>query len=104
MENNFGSLLGLSRKANFLNYGFETVKSLVLKGEVRVILITYDISDKTKKEINYFIKDLSIQLIETEYSMEDIGVIIGKKTKIIGLKDGGLTDKILAIYNLEKKD
>lgn len=87
------STLGLVFKSGNMVFGFDAVKEELQKPDTKMagILLSSDLSAKTKKEIE-FLRDKfcpSLEILPTEWDMEQIGKTIGKKTGIIAIMDEG---------------
>ena len=60
------------------------------KGQVEIVYISCDLSEKTNKEIHFLASQFETQIVKTAYSMQELGSSIGKKTGIIAITDEGL--------------
>lgn len=100
MNDAFLSLLGLSRKAGKLVFGFETVKTAMQKGDAEMVFSACDLSPKTAKELVFICENLEVEHIKTSYDMKTLGSAIGKMTGIVAVTDEGfkrsLKQKLLA--------
>ena len=86
------STIGLCQRAGKLITGFDAVTEELKKGKTAIggVLITEDLSDKTKKEVRFFCEKYGARLCETELGTSDIKKLLGKKTGIIAVLDEGL--------------
>lgn len=91
------SLIGISRRAGYLVYGFDTVRENVLKDNNGVVILTCDIAENTKKKVNQIegIKNIII----SDLTKNDINSLIGKYSGVIYIKSSGLSEKIIKEYN-----
>lgn len=94
MNDAFLSLLGLSRKAGKLVFGFETVKTAAEKGEALIVFSARDLSSKTAKELKFVCENLEVEHIETTYDMKTLGSAIGKMTGIVAVTDEGFVKSL----------
>ena len=94
MNDAFLSLLGLSRKAGKLLFGFETVKTAMQKGQVEIVFSSCDLSLKTAKELRFICENLEVEHIETNYDMKTLGSAIGKMTGIVAVTDEGFKESL----------
>lgn len=84
------STLGLVMKSGNLVYGFDAVKEEIQNPSSKIagILLSCDLSAKSKKEV-FFLRDKfrpRLEIVETQWDMEQIGKAVGKKTeKKIGI-------------------
>ena len=76
--------------------GMDAVVQAVQKHKVNLVLVTKDISDNSKENIEYVCTKHEIRLIELNETMENLGNAIGKKNRaIIGVKDKNFSDGII---------
>lgn len=88
------SLLGLARRAGKLSLGFDPVVESVKTGQSRLILITSDISPKTKKELEFFLRDSEVQLHSIPVDVVSMGNAVGRAAKIISVNDEGFANSV----------
>ncbi len=86
MSNKISFALSLARKSGKVVYGFDHVKELVLKGDVHLLLIASDISDKTLKRVEYFTKDI-IDITRIDLTQYEISQILNRLTAIVAITD-----------------
>ncbi len=79
-------LIGLARRAGALSYGTEgCIKDLKTK-KSKLIIISSDISEKTKKEIIF--QSSGVDVLLSDITKEELGKIIGTKpTAVISVND-----------------
>ncbi|MCL1903482.1 MAG: 50S ribosomal protein L7 [Oscillospiraceae bacterium] len=82
------STLGLCKRAGKIITGFDAVVADINKASG--IIITTDLSEKTKKEIKFHCDKHNKRLVEINNTMSDIESVLGKKTGIIAILDEGL--------------
>ena len=85
--------LGIVLKSGNMVFGFDAVKEEIQKPNTAVagILLSRDLSGKTIKEVA-FLRDKfcpSLDIVRTDWNMEQIGKTIGKETGIIAITDEG---------------
>lgn len=85
--------LGLVLKSGNMVFGFDSVKEEIQKPDTAAagILLSSDLSAKTKKEVE-FLRDKfcpELEILQTQWDMEQIGKVVGKKTGIIAVTDTG---------------
>lgn len=85
--------LGLVLKSGNMVFGFDAVKEEVQKSNTAVagILLSRDLSAKTIKEVA-FLRDKfcpSLDIVRTDWNMDQIEKTIGKRTGIIAVLDAG---------------
>lgn len=87
------SSLGLMRKVGCLVLGFDAVVREIKNpaSKIQGILVASDLSDKTKKELE-FVRDRyrrELEIAGLEADMSEIEGVIGKRTGIIAVMDLG---------------
>lgn len=92
------STLGLVLKSGNMVYGFDSVKEEIINADSPIagILLSRDLSPKSKKEVE-FLRDKyrgGLEIIQTEWDMEQIGKAVGKKTGIIAVMDKGFWNSL----------
>lgn len=87
------SSLGLMRKVGCLVLGFDAVVREIKNPDSKIqgILVASDLSDKTRKELE-FVRDRNrhgLEIVGLEADMSGIESVIGKRTGIIAVMDLG---------------
>ena len=76
--------------------GMDAVTDAVQKQRVKLVLVTSDISDKSRENIEYVCTKHQVKVIKLKCTMENLGKAIGKKDRaIIGIKDKSFSDGII---------
>ena len=76
--------------------GMDAVEDAIKKHKVFLVIVSNDISQKSKGNIEYVCTNNCIKLIELKETMEKLGNAIGKKNRaIIGIKDKSFSDGIV---------
>lgn len=98
--------IGLCRRAGKLIFGFDAVKDEIIKpgSKVSGVVIADDLSEKTKKEVNFICNKYNKDVIAPGIEMEEIKGVIGKFTGIIGILDDGLFRSIKKQLNNRSGD
>lgn len=88
--------IGLCRRAGKLIFGFDAVKDEVsaVKSKASGVVIADDLSEKTKKEVNFICSKHNIPVCAPGITMDEIKSVIGKYTGILGILDEGLFGSI----------
>ena len=71
------SVLGLARRAGRLRWGYETAVDALRRGECALVLVTQDLSEKTRKNMRFEAGRAGAALLETAFTMEDIAAEAG---------------------------
>lgn len=97
------SFLGIAVKAGNVCFGYNCVRDAIYKREVKLILVASDLSKRSQESIFYETMEKNIELIQINYTMEDIGHACGKFSGILGIKsdrkDEGMALKIKELAN-----
>lgn len=95
-------LIGLSRRAGKISYGAQGCITDLKKHKSKLIITSSDISDKTKKEIEFHLGETDI--IYTDMTKEELGKIIGiSQTVVLSVKDENFSKGILEVNILYGK-
>ena len=91
MKNSLGTI-GLCRRAGKLVFGFDAVKDEIMKPDRKVkgVILADDLSEKTKKEVNFVCDKFGVIVHTPGITMDEIKGVIGKYTGILGILDEGL--------------
>ncbi len=91
MQNKLVFAISLARKAGKVAHGFDHVKELVLKGDVHLLLVSSDISEKTLKRVEFFAKDI-IDVNQVELTQYEISNVLNRLTAIVAITDENLAN------------
>jgi len=88
--------IGICRKAGKLIAGFDAVVGEMKKadGKVAGVVITRDLSEKSRKEINFHCGKFGKSVSVINADMTEIERVLGKKTGIMAILDEGLYNSI----------
>ncbi|MCL1831417.1 MAG: 50S ribosomal protein L7 [Oscillospiraceae bacterium] len=92
MNSNALNTLGLCKKAGKLVTGFDAVVADIRNAAG--VLVTSDLSEKTRKEITFHCDKHNRKLVELDCTMTDIQNVLNKKTGIIAVLDKGFFESI----------
>jgi predicted RNA-binding protein YlxR (DUF448 family) len=85
---NILTTLGLCKRAGKITTGFDAVVADINKASG--VLITSDLSEKSKKEITFHCSKHGKKIVEIDHTMSEIESVLNKKTGIIAVLDDGL--------------
>lgn len=91
------SLLGLARRAGKIALGFDPAADSAKSGQSRLILITSDISPKTKKELEFSLRDIGTPIRSIPYDVKTLGSAVGKAAKIVSVNDEGFAGSVMKL-------
>ncbi|MFA6308539.1 MAG: ribosomal L7Ae/L30e/S12e/Gadd45 family protein [Clostridia bacterium] len=97
MDEKIYTFIGLAQKAGRLFSGEELCERALKKNKVKVLIVTEDASDNTKKK---FSDMCSYRSVELRYfgQKEILGRYIGKEIRaVVGISDIGFTKKLLEL-------
>lgn len=83
------SLLGLSRRAGKLIYGYDAAVEAIKNKKAVCALYASDISPKTEKNLIFEAEKAGIEVIKLKVTIEEAGDAIGKKAGVFALCDSG---------------
>lgn len=94
MINKVYGLLGISTKAGKLIAGTDLVIEEMARGNVKLVIIAEDASEKSKKNMKYYCEKYNVENIVFG-TIDNLSKAIGKHNKaIIGIKDINLASAI----------
>ena len=100
LNNKVLTLLGFAAKANKLSYGFDAVHTALSQKKSKLVLIAYDVSPKSKKEVLFFSDKFKTKaVVLDEYNMETVSHAVGHKCGIISVNDISFSDGLLSVIN-----
>lgn len=89
------TLLGFAAKARKLSYGMNATVFSVKQKKAKTVLVASDISDKSKKEANFYCKKFGVNFIAlNNYNIESISRAVGKKCGIVSINDDSFKESI----------
>ena len=94
-ENRLTASLTMCRKAGKLLLGFDAVKEAAQQGNVRLFLLSSDVSAKTEKEIRYFAGALPVRKLPLD--MDTLKLYFRKRTAVLGVCEDGFAAKLLLL-------
>ena len=92
-------LLGISAKAGKIVSGTDACIQAIEKRKIKLIIVSDEASDKTKKNFEYICNkyNTKMKIFET---IENLSKAIGKKNRaVLGIKDINLSNEIEKIIN-----
>lgn len=94
-------MLGLAMKAGKVVIGTEQVISFMQKGKVRLILVSSNASDGTKKKMLHKCEFYGIRREELEIDTDELGRLLGKTytPAVVGITDENFSRAIIKIID-----
>ncbi len=91
------SLLGLARRAGKISLGFDPAVDSVKSGQSRLIIITSDISPKTRKELEFSLRESGTPIHTIPFDVKALGNAVGKAAKIVSVNDEGFAGSVMKL-------
>lgn len=102
MNDRLLSFLGIIRKSGNLVFGMDSVKNKCVKDNVKLVLVTSDISQNSFEEISRVKNEKpNIKFEKLQYSKDEIESITNKHCAVFGVLDENMAKKTLTL--LEEK-
>ena len=79
----------MAKKSGKLVYGYEPVKTAVMKGEAHIVIVAADLSEKTVKRVKYFCEDIT-DVYKTSLTQFDISQVAKRLTGVLAVTDENL--------------
>jgi len=99
MRDKILDLLGFARKSGNLIFGFQLVKKMVERNNVKLVILAKDISLNTEKKILKVINMNNVPIIKYSNN-EELSKSIGQTDKaILAVTDKKLANRILEVFN-----
>ena len=94
VQNKILNLLGLAQRAGKLIIGYDAVHQALVKHQLKVLIIAADISTNTEDKIMSAAKHDKKILVINNFTADELKQALGKKTKLIAIKDAGFNKAI----------
>ena len=99
MNNKVLTLLGFASKAGKLSFGMDMSLASVKSGKSFLVVSAFDVSEKSKKEINFHTQNKNVQFIVlTDIDIDTVSKAVGRKCGIISVNDKSFADAIKGGY------
>ncbi len=96
--------LSLSKKAGKLILGFDVVKEAIQDKKAKLILLSEELSPKTRKEMDFLCGKYGVRQKELPFRLDEIWYLIGKRVGVIAVTDAGLAEKIISTADEARKE
>lgn len=99
MKRKTAGMLGLARRSGTLAYGFEQVRERILRGDVLLVILAEDASERTTKKMVQLCEETETQWIVTG-TKETLSHAIGLVNKaVLGLTDPNMAKQVKAYHS-----
>ncbi len=90
------TLLGFAAKSGNLSYGMQATKYSVLGKKAKLVLISYEISEKSRKEMAFVCEKCAVEcVILEEFDINTVSAAIGRKCGILSVNDKQFASSVL---------
>ncbi|MCQ2477598.1 MAG: ribosomal L7Ae/L30e/S12e/Gadd45 family protein [Clostridia bacterium] len=98
MKDKILTLLGFASKAGKLSYGFDkTLLSLKSKKSF-LIIVSSDVSEKSKKEISFYAKKHKTKVLFSDlFDTEELTKAVGRVCATVSVNDNSFADAIIGL-------
>jgi len=96
--NKFLSFLGIVRKSGKINMGFDPCIDSIKNKKAKLLIVTYDLSEKTALKAKRFAEEANVPIITVSFSMDEMCVALGKYIGLITVTDENLASKLNELY------
>lgn len=88
-------LLGFARKSGNLSVGMDASVTAIKRGKAQLLFLASDISEKSKKEIEFLCHQHNVKIHLSEFTMDCIAEQIGKRAGILSVNSKQFAQSIL---------
>lgn len=96
--------IGLARKAGKLILGFDAVSTACKNGTAALVLLSEDLSPKSRKEIVRIAQQYEIRWFDAPFQMGDIDRLLHKRAGILAVSDEGFVRMFLKHLPAHEKE
>lgn len=98
MKNKVLTLLGFASKAHKLQFGMAKSSESVKNNKSKLLVCASDISEKTKKEIDFFSHNKNLKwFVLNQVTIDELSAAVGRKCGVISVDDNGFAEAISKI-------
>lgn len=99
LESKILTLLGFASKSNKLSFGFASSSETLKKQKSKLIVVGFDISEKSKKEIRFLAKKNGVNVIVLQNTdTNTLSHAVGRNCGIISVNDDSFASAIAENY------
>lgn len=96
------NLLTICRKAGKLEAGFARAKDAIEGGYAACVLLTADLSEKSRKEVLYYAQRNRIPVVQTDWEMTEVRLLFGQRAGILTICEKGFAKRIQELLLTEQ--
>ncbi len=94
LQEKYRNLLTICRKAGKLEAGFARAKDAMEGGYAACVLLTADLSEKSRKEVLYYAQRKQIPVVQTDWEMAEVRLLFGQRSGILTICETGFAKRI----------
>ena len=99
MKNKILTLMGFASKAGKLSYGFDATLLSIKSKKSKLVVMSDEISEKSRKEMQFYSQKYNIDFILLEgMDIQTVSEAVGRKCGIISVNEKGFAQAILKNY------
>lgn len=99
MQNKLIQTITFCKRLGKLILGFDPVKIAMQSGEVFVILMSEELSSKSKKEVEYLCGVFDVDFRYINLKLDEIWYLVGKRAGILAICDEKFAKKAISIID-----
>ena len=98
MKTKILTLLGFAAKAGKLSFGMDMACTSIKAGKSFLVVCANNVSEKSKKEVNFHALKKEVPLIVLSDNIETVGKAVGRKCGILSVNDKSFAESIKGGY------
>lgn len=104
ISNKVLSMLGLARRAGKLSMGHDMAEQALIKHKAKLLLFCSDVSPRLISEFERTVAkhSIDIDIIKTDFLMEEIHFAIGYKAGVMTVDDENFSNRIIELLRQEE--
>ncbi len=84
----------LAKRAGKLIMGFDVVKESLQNKTCKLLVISEDVSEKTRKEVLFLKNKYEMDIVFVDLTLDELWYLVGKRVGVMCLNDDGFANKI----------
>lgn len=84
----------LAKRAGKLIMGFDVVKDTLQNKTCKLLVISEDVSEKTRKEVLFLANKYEMDIVFIDLTLDELWYLVGKRVGVMCLADDGFANKI----------
>lgn len=92
----------LAKRAGKLIMGFDVVKEAMKTKTCKLLLLSEDVSEKTRKEVLFLANKYEMEIVFIDLTLDELWYLVGKRVGVMCLNDDGFANKIKGYCRKER--